>query len=198
MNKLLLRSLVLIAAVTFFITPEAALAKESGTPTKYVIKLKTLMLLNGDGEWITVYSGTSPGLDIASVSRGSNQFVGEFLSGLEVPDGTYTQAKVQPDTTFILKGTVDGRGTNGGTDFGSSEWGCTSTAGITPVDCTLTVVNPIPIQGPYSFDPVVVKDGVADHKIRVYFNIADAVTDNEDTGFIYPETPVCTVAAIDK
>jgi len=196
MNKLLLRSLVLIATVIFFITPAFAV-KESGTPTKYVIKLKTLKLLNEDDAWVTVYSGTSPGLDIASVVSGSNQYVGEFLSGLEVPDGTYTSAMVQPDTTFILKGTVDGRGTDGGSHMGSTEWGCTSIAGFTPVDCTLTV-NSVPIQGPYPFDAVVVKDGVADHKIRIYFTVADAITDNEDTGLIYPETPVCTVVSIAK
>ena len=208
MNKLLLRSLVLIAVVIFFITPAFAV-KKSGTPTKYIVKLKTVKLLNGDGAWITVFDGISSPLDIASVSSGANQLVGDFLNGLNVPDGTYTQAKVQPDATFTIKGIVDGYATDGGTIYPNNinpdddEWACTSklegTEG-TPADCTLTITDKHAPeeQGPWTFDPIVVKNGVADRKIRVSFTVADAVTDIEATHYIYPDEPTIEVVSIAK
>jgi len=195
-NKSLLKTFILIVAVLFIFKTPAHAGIDTGTPTKYEVRLHTVKLYNGT-DYVTVFDGTSSALDIASVN-GSNQFVGNFLSGLTVPDGTYTEARIQPHTTFTIKGTVDsGYYTDGNlTDAGNCA--CVNTAGGTPADCTLTVGSSFVPEKVYSFStPVVVTNGVADHKIRVYFDVANSIQHEEDgpgSEAIHPLEPACTVS----
>ena len=108
----------------------------TGPAAVYKVKVKTFELWNGS-QWITAFDGESSTLDIAAV--GAGQSAGNFMSGLMVPDGTYTQSRVTPHATFIIRGN-DGAnytlGTNGG--FG----GCnpTNTASLA-AECTVTLTG---------------------------------------------------------
>src|SRR3989338_4165099 len=131
----------------------------TGPAAVYKVKVKTFELWNGS-QWITAFDGESNILDIAAV--GAGQSAGNFMSGLMVPDGTYTQSRVTPHATFIIRGN-DGAnytlGTNGGTG------GCnpTGTASLA-AECTVTLVAPnVPgVSDPQDFSttPIIVKDGV--------------------------------------
>lgn len=168
----------------------AVFAVDTGTPTKYEVSLHTFKLYNGT-EYITVFDGTSVLLDIASIS-GTNQFVGEFMSGLSVPDGTYTKAKVQPSATFTIKGSVASGGSTYRTNGSLSGGNCAVSASGDPADCTLTVdASYVPEQVYIFSTPVAVKDGIAIHKVRVYFDISGSIA--YEGGIIHPQQPSCTV-----
>lgn len=191
MPKLFFKNFIFIAIIliaVIFMVNAAAFADDTGTPTKYEVSLHTFKLYNGT-EYITLYDGTSATLDIASMA-GTNQFVGDFMSGLSVPDGTYTKANIQPSSTFTINGQVtSGARTNGALSGGNC---ATSTSGD-PADCTLTVASSYVPETEYIFStPIVVKDGVANHKVRVYFDVAGSII--YEGGIIHPQQPTCTVS----
>lgn len=186
MNKLLLRFFVLIV-MTFVFT---ALAFAAGPASVYKVKLSKFELWNGTS-WVTAFEGTSSALDIASVSAGAA--VGNFLSGLVVPDGIYTKVRVTPSATFIYKGN-DGAGNYttaaAGGGGGSVPGGAGAEAEFT---MTLTgIYIPGAEEHDFSATPITVVDGGADKVVRVSFNVANAI--QLQGGELWPAPPVVTMS----
>lgn len=185
MHKLLLKSFVGAAILLIF----NSFAFATGPASVYKVRVSKFELFNGTG-WITVFEGTSAALDIASVSSGAS--AGSFMSGLSVPDGTYTQVRVTPSPTFVISGrdgvnyTTATAGPGGGSTFGTAgqqaEFTLTLTGGnvpgATPTD--------------FSATPITVKDGVASNKIRVSFNVSNAI--NTQGGELWPAQPTVTMS----
>lgn len=185
MNKLLLKSL--IGAGIVLILNSSAFA--TGPASAYKVRVSKFELFNGTS-WITVFEGTSDALDIASVSSGAA--AGSFMSGLSVPDGTYTQVRVTPSPTFVISGydgvnyTTATAGPGGGSTFGTAaqqaEFTLTLTGGsvpgATPTD--------------FSATPITVKDGVASNKIRVSFDVSNAI--QTQGGELWPAQPTVTMS----
>ncbi len=184
MNKLLLRGLVLIVIIFVF----TSLAFATGPASVYKVRINTVRLWNGTS-WVTAYNGASSELDIASVASGAS--VGNFLSGLVVPDGTYTKVEVTPSATFTYSG-------RDGANYTTAVVG--PTTGSTPTlvaaqEAEFTVTLPVaPGAGEYDFSatPITVLDGGADHIVRVSFNVANAI----DTvgGDLWPAQPTVTMS----
>jgi len=166
-------------------------AYAAGPATKYEVKVKTFELYNG-ASWITVFEGESGTMDIASVESGLSP--GEFMSGLSVPDGTYTQLRVTPHPQFVIRGNDGTRytlATNGPNN------GCTYTTNSTLVaDCTITLTGanePPANADDISATPITVKDGVADKTVRVAFDVSGAVSYNAGADELFPAEPVVTM-----
>ena len=161
----------------------------TGPASVYKVKIKKVRLWNGTS-WVTVYDALSGALDIAAVSSGAS--AGNFLSGLVVPDGTYTKVEVTPSPTFTYSGhdganyTTAAAGGSGGSLFGlaaaEAEWTVTLTGGNVPVAG----------EQDFSATPITVLDGGADKKVRVSFNVANAI----DTvgGDLWPAQPAVTMS----
>ncbi len=176
---------VFVASLLVFIPPLFA----AGAADYYGVTINKFELYNGTS-WVTVFSGTSSELDIASASSGAS--AGNFFSGLVVPDGTYTKCKVTPSPTFKIRG-ADGANyttaANGGTG------GSAPTGNINlKATCTITLTGgnvPIAQEQDFSATPITVTDGVASHKVRVSFNVSAAV---QLLGIeLWPAAPVVTM-----
>lgn len=162
----------------------------TGPATVYRVNVIRFELFNGTN-WITVFEGTSSVLDIASVSAGSS--AGNFFSGLSVPDGTYTQVRVTPSPTFIISGN-DGAsyttaivGPNGGSTPGTA---------AQQAECTITLAGaniPAAQTQDFSATPITVKDGVANRKVRVSFDVSNAVQRINPPNEIWPAAPAVTM-----
>jgi len=198
MNKLLLRSLVLVVMIFVF----TSLAFARGPASVYIVGLNKLELWNGTG-WVTVFDAASEGasatLDIASASSGAT--MGNFLSGLNVPDGTYTKCRVTPSTTFTYSGydgiayTTAGTGINGGSSP-------TETPGLEKAyTVTLTGANiPAATTSTVFPTPITVLNGVADHNVRVSFDVSQGIVlrgagQNLD---LWPYEPTVTMTVVNK
>jgi hypothetical protein len=162
-----------------------------GPATVYKVKVKTFEIWNGSS-WITVFSGASSAIDIAAGNSG--QSAGNFLSGLPVSDGVYTQVRVTPHASFIIKGD-DGSGrytlAANGNDGGCTYTGTASSA----AECTVSPpVDPSSSTQDFSATPITVKDGIADKKVRVSFDVSTAVTYNAGADELFPAQPTVTMA----
>lgn len=171
-----------------------SLAFATGPAAVYKVKVKKFELWNGS-QWITAFDGESSTLDIAAV--GSGQSAGNFMSGLMVPDGTYTQSRVTPHATFIIRGndvaptryTLGTNGVNTGCNY-------TATASLA-AECTVTLIAPnVPgVSAPLDFSatPIIVKDGVPDRKVRVSFDVSNAISYDGGADEIFPAAPTVTM-----
>lgn len=185
MNKLLLKGFVGAGILLIF----NSFAFATGPASVYKVRVSKFELFNGTS-WITVFEGTSGALDIASVASGAA--AGSFLSGLAVPDGTYTQVRVTPSPTFVISGrdganyTTATAGPGGGSTFGTAaqeaEFTLTLTGGNVPGADTTD----------FSATPITVKDGIASNKIRVSFDVSNAI--NTQGGELWPAQPTVTMA----
>ena len=186
MNKFWIKIYTLTAFL--FIFNSVAFAAD-GPASVYKVRVSKLELDNGTS-WITAFEGTSDTLDIASVSSGSA--AGNFLSGLSIPDGTYTRVRVTPSPTFTFSGrdTLNNYTTaivgNGGgsapTLIAAQEAEFTFTLGVVP-DTNMQ---------DFSATPITVKDGVANHKVRVSFNVSAAI--QLQGGALFPAQPTVTMS----
>ncbi len=188
MHKLPLKGFVLIVMIFVFTAPAFA----AGPASVYKVKLSKFELWNG-ASWVTAFEGTSSALDIASVSAGAA--VGNFLSGLTVPDGTYTKVRVTPSPTFIYSGYDGANYTTAGTGVGVGSTPGTA-AQQAEFTMTLTGGNIPTAQGDsqdFSATPITVIDGGADKIVRVSFNVATAIQLQGD-GKLWPAQPVVTMS----
>ena len=174
---------VFVASLFVFTLPLFA----NGAADYYAVTITKFELYNGTS-WVTVFEGTSSELDIASVSSGAS--AGNFFSGLAVPDGTYTQVRVTPSPTFKIRGT-DGAG-NYTTATNGSGGGSTLTTDINQkATCTITLtVAPSAGTQDFTATPITVADGVANHKVRVNFDVSAAV--QLLGGELWPAQPTVT------
>jgi len=187
MNKVFLTSVALITAVLLFIPRALAL----GPATVYKVQVSTIKLCTASSNCTTVFSGTSSAVDIASV--GSSSVAGNFVSGVTVPDGTYTIIKVQPSTTFTVSGSDSGFYTTavlGGDSLGS----VATTDSTKQAPCTITVSS-VPEKTYTPADPITVQNGVANHKIRVIFDVSQSLSYNSGSGELYLQAPTVTFSS---
>lgn len=197
MNKFKI-SLLIVCSFIFFMTfvslaAHAAHKDASGDPTIYKVSIATFEISSdGGNSYITLFNGTSDYMDIASVNAG--QAAGNFFSGLSVPDGTYTHVRVTPSATFKMKGTVS----HGGTPYYTKADGSASTTAGDLVEATITVPGGVTATTNALSPAITVKNGAADHKVRVSFSVANTLDlwdGNDDTtpDTFYPSVPTVTM-----
>ncbi len=188
MNKVFPTSIVLITLIFIFIPRAFAL----GPATVYKVQVNTIKICTGSNSGcVTVFSGTSSAVDIASV--GSSSVAGNFVSGVTVPDGAYTECRVLPSPTFTVSG-------NDGTHYTTAVLGNGGTGSVATTDSTqqapftitLTGGN-VPVEQVYDFSatPITVKNGVADHKIRVIFDVSQSLL-YDGVSILYIQPPSVT------
>lgn len=174
-----------------FALSSSVLAYAAGPATAYKVKVKKLELWNGSS-WVTAFEGSSATMDIASVNSG--QAAGQFLSGLNVLDGVYSQVRVTPHPSFNIQGNDGARytlavnGVNGGCTY-------TNNAALA-AECTITLTppnEPAATTQDFSATPITVKDGVCDRKIRVAFDVSTAISYNAPADEIFPAEPTVTM-----
>ena len=187
----MMRFLRLLTVLLTLTSP--VLAYAAGPATAYKVKVKKLELYNG-ASWITVFEGASAVMDIASVNSG--QSAGQFISGLNVPDGVYSQVRVTPHPSFNIQGndgaryTLAANGVNGGCTF-------TNNAALA-AECTITLTppnEPSTTTQDFSATPITVKNSVCDRKIRVSFDVSGAISYNAPANEIFPAEPTVTMTA---
>ncbi len=160
-----------------------------GPATVYKVTLTKFELWNGTA-WITILDGSSTTIDIASASSGAA--AGNFISGVNIPDGTYTQSRVTPSATFTIKGNDGSNYTTAAIGVGS---GCTATEiAASAAECTVTIPGGITANTAIFSGPITMTGGVASHKVRVSFDVSTAI--QTVVGELFPAAPTVTVTII--
>jgi len=178
-----------ISILIVFVFVFTSIAFATGPATVYKVKITKFELYNGTS-WVTVFEGTTSALDIASVSSGSS--VGNFFSGLAVPDGVYTQARVTPAPSFTISGNDGVSYTTATVGPGS---GSVPGAAAAQAECTITLTGvnvPTAQIQDFSATPITVTNGSPNHKVRVSFNVSNAV--QLLGGELYPASPAVTMS----
>ena len=163
----------------------------AGPATVYKVTLTKFEMYNGTS-WVTIFEGSSTTIDIASASSGAA--AGNFLSGLIVPDGTYTMSRATPSATFVVRGndgtryTLATNGSNGGCTY-------TTTASLA-ADCTVNVPGGVTADTTTFSSPITVTNNVPSHKVRVSFDVSTAISYNSLANEIFPAAPTVTVTTI--
>lgn len=181
------KRLGLVLILVLFTSVSVALA--NGPADKYLVTTTKLEISSDGTNFTTLFSGTSATMDIASVSAGHS--AGDFISGLAVPDGTYTHVRVTPGATMTVRGD-DGSG-NYTLASGAPGGGCTTTTNSAlRGECTVTI-SPAPSATTQDFSaaPIVVRDGVPNHKVRVNFDVSAAI--QNIAGELWPAQPTVTL-----
>src|SRR3989338_3882026 len=124
--------------VSLLLVPSMAMA---GAASAYKVTITTMELFNGT-TWVTVFTGSSATIDIASAAAGSS--AGNFLSGIIIPDGTYTQVRTTVSPTITISGLDSSRYTTAATFTSGGNTGCIGTAtAADEVEC-VAIVNATP------------------------------------------------------
>lgn len=176
----------MLAVIFLFGLPAFA----NGPATVYKVTLTKFELWNGT-EWITAFTGTSTTLDIASASDTSTS-AGNFLSGLVIPDGTYTKVRATPSGTFTIKGN-DGAGNYTTAVVGAGTGSTPTNNAALAAECTVTIAGVVATENTLS-SPITVTGGVPDHKVRVKFNTSTAI--QLQGGELFPAIPTVTASVI--
>ena len=205
MNKKIVVALITIAWLVLGIVSisygGAGDLLDTGTPTIYKVAIAKFELsTDGGSTYTTIFESTSDYIDIASVSGG--QKAGNFTSGLSVPDGTYTHVRVTPSITFKMKGSAVDTNTyyttTGTTDVG----GNIGSTGLTTADDlaegTMIINDGTIIATTNALSPnITVKNGVANHTVRVSFDVSDTLKlyDSDGVGgrAFFPSVPSVTI-----
>lgn len=164
--------------------------------TVYKVTLSKFEIDNGVGsQSVTAFEGTSTVLDIASTAN-TNTSVGNFMSGLVVPDGSYSRVKPTPSGIFTIAGSVSGYYTTGGLSAGG---GCATNITGPAQECTITLTvdaqawQPLPAT-------IVVTDGKPNYRARVKFDTSAALgLENAPDGSgkqIFPQQPSTSIQLI--
>jgi hypothetical protein len=176
--------------VCFGLWPSVVLA--DGPANVYKITITKMELFNGTS-WVTVFSGTSATIDIASVSSG--EFAGNFLTGIQVPDGTYTRVRTTVSRTFTIKGN-DGV-TPRYTIATANANGCqSSVVAADEAECTITIPTAEPEDTTTFSTPISALNGIFSHKIRVSFNTSTAIGTANGANGIFPAAPIVLVEGV--
>jgi len=168
---------------------ESSAAWVTGPASLYKVRVSLFELYNGTS-WVTIFSGTSTTLDIAAASSGSA--AGSFFAGQTVPDGVYTQSRVTVSPVFIISGR-DGASYTTATNGPGS--GCVVGAAAQEAACTITLTGgnvPTAETHDFSSTPITVQNGVADHKVRVSFDVSNSIQLN--AGELFPAAPTVTMS----
>ena len=132
-------------------------------------------------------------MDIASVTAG--QSAGNFFSGLSVPDGTYNYVRVTPSTTFKMKGSAGGYYTTTGTLSVSGRTVILTGDSANLAEGTIILADDDVPYTESSLSPAItVKNGVADHKVRVSFDVSNTLEYYDaDTDYFLAAAPTVTM-----
>lgn len=188
-HKFIFSFFIFMVSLFVFISPLFA----NGAADYYGVTVVKLELYNGTS-WITVFTGASSELDIASVSAGES--CGNFVSGIAVPDGTYTHFRATPSPIFKIRGT-DGAG-NYTTAVIGDYGGSAMTTDINLKDiCTVILTGagvPTAQTKDFSATPITVTNGVVSHRIRLSFDVSTAVQLID--GELWPAVPIITMTVL--
>jgi len=186
MKKILTLAFLFVA---LFLLPSMAAA---GAASVYKITITKMELHNGT-EFIEVFSGTSTVIDIASSAAGSS--TGNFLSGIVIPDGTYSQVRTTVSQTITVSG-VDGVNyTTADTDVdGNDNTGCVNTTTAADEAECEAIVATAPVDTTTFSVPITALNNNLSHKIRVDFDVSAALT--FITNALYLNAPTVTVTAV--
>jgi hypothetical protein len=188
-----LGSLIMAGIVFGFASTASAL---TGAALQYDVKIKKMEMYNSTtSQWVTVYDGLSPSLDIAEGASGNT--VGSFLSGLTVSDGVYTKGRITPAPSFTIKGSPGGYHTTGTTTVVGGRTVCEASDLIAaPLPCTATVldsdVEPDPAGGTFPGSGITVTDGAPSSTVEVLFGVDQAlvyVVTGPNAAIVYPDVP---------
>lgn len=199
-SKILILILFIIFGLVYCTPVFAQAALETGNTSVYKVTMNKFELDNGNGTTpVTAFDGTSATLDIASVSDTSTS-VGNFMSGLVVPDGSYSRVKPTPSGTFTVAGSVTyplGGTTYYTTSTTGSGGGClTSTTGPAQ-ECTVTVN--VGVQSWQNLPAtIIITDGTPNYRARVKFNTSNSLGLYNAGGHyeFFPEQPQTTISLI--
>lgn len=180
----------------FFSISPIALAGigDTGAATVYKVTITKFEMFNGT-DWITVSDGTSSTIDIAAASAGAA--AGNFFSGLNVPNGSYTQVRVTVSNTFIISGSVGSDGSTVFTTAAKSGGACVSSASAgNQAECTVDVPGGLPDPSPDVLPTTLtIVNGAPSHKIRVNFNVSVAIQEVASEALV-PGAPTVTMQMI--
>lgn len=165
----------------------------AGVASVYKITITKMELHNGSS-WVEVFSGTSAEIDIASVSAGSS--IGNILSGLTIPDGTYTQVRTTASANITLSGTDGGFYTTATTNTVGDDTGCVATGNVLLEAECAAVVGTTPQNTTTFSAPITALNNNLSHKIRVNFDVSAALTYNGGAGTLFLDAPSVIVTAI--
>jgi len=167
----------------------------AGAATTYTITITKMELYNGT-EYITVFSGSSTAINIAAADSGAS--AGNFLSGLSVPDGTYTKVRTTVSPSITLSGSDASGGTTyyttAATASSGGNTGCVSTTTAANEASCAAVVATTPSDTTTFSTPVTMLNGNASHKIRVNFDTSSSLT--YSGGALFLDAPTVSVSAI--
>lgn len=160
----------MVFILSFVSSAVLAASGDKGPASTYQVVVTKFEMYNGTS-WITVFSGSSTVMDIASVNVG--EAVGNLFAGLNVPDGSYTQVRVTISDTFIISGRVGTLYTTAAKAGGA----CVSTSvADDEAQCSVSIPGGMGTPDP---DPLpttlTVTNGIPSHKIRVNFDISEAI-----------------------
>lgn len=172
----------------------------TGSATVYKVTMSKFEADNGDGTTsVTAFEGTSTTLDIASAPD-TNTSVGNFMSGLVVPDGSYSRVKPTPSGTFTIAGSVSYDGaasTYYTTSTAGPGGGCSTNTSGPAQECTININV-----GTQSWQTlpatIVVTDSRPNYRVRVKFNTSAALGLYEGPSGreIFPQQPSTSVQLI--
>lgn len=189
MKKRILIKLILLGGVLFL---GYTLVFAAGPANIYQVTLSRFEMHNGS-EWVTLFSGSSTTMDIASVSAGA--VAGNFLADLIVPDGTYSQVRVTPSATFTIKGN-DGSGRYTTATIGANGGCVYSTTASNEASCKVTISGGVSATT-YTFTtPIKVTNNVPSHKVRVNFDVSTSISYNGAADELFPAEPTVTITQI--
>lgn len=197
--------LIFVILYTFLISSVCFAA--TGAATTYEVKMAKVEVYNKNtSTWVTAYDDATGtlALNIASVSAGTA--AGVFAAGLDIPDGVYTKSKVTPARTFRIAGSFSGYHTTAATEEADGRTVSTAAAGTgAGTLCDVTILQSDVdsvgvVEQDFTSTPITIKNGNADHKIRVIFDISATLTLTQTgptTYIIYPNPPTVTVSIVD-
>jgi len=164
----------------------------NGPADAYKVSCSKFELYNGTS-WVTIFSGTSTSIDIASVSSG--QSAGNFISGLNIPDGTYSQMRVTPVATFTIKGN-DGSGRYTTSTVGGSG-GCVYTnTSSSEAQCTVSVQGGVTATTNTLSPAITISNGIPNYTVRVSFDTSSAIQYVGAADELFPAAPTVTISVV--
>ncbi len=176
----------------FLVIVFPALALANGPANVYKVTITKFEMFNGTS-WVTIFDGTSTTIDIASANAGA--VAGSFVSGQNIPDGTYTQVRVTPSATFSIKGNDgSGRYTLAANGPGG---GCTySASAAAEAECSVAVPGGVAATTTVLAEGITSTAGVPSHKVRVSFDTSTGIQYVGGANELYPAQPTITVSEI--
>jgi len=206
--KTILKSMVLLLLMLFFICEIALAVTAAVNPDPYTIIMKKVRLRNSVTlEWVTV-GESNLSVNIASVNAG--ELAAGYLSGSSIPEGTYDQIEVTLDRDMTVKASYTDSGnifaggagtiyyTTSTAGVGGSIQGSTIAANYTEGTCKVPSALPeVSVTADtytktYNLPSTITVAKGSTQKVRVKFDVTGATTFEQTgagTAVAYPTEP---------